>query len=162
MTENLTPLEKARLAKKANAEARKTEANEVINESEMDKPLEKIVSKPKWWINETKLDLFLEKLPMIDRYSMVCEFIIEHFALHNALKQFMDRRAEGINKAGIYKVFEKYGILKGSEGDVKKLTSYIYHTFDEVDEICNYLTLNNIEFDRDLFIIKNPTDGGNK
>jgi len=66
----------------------------------------------------------------------------------------MDKRADLINKAGIHKVFEFYGIEQGAEDNVEVLTKVNYKTAEDVDIICDYLSLNDIKHNRSDFIIK--------
>lgn len=164
MEKILTPLEKARAAKVANQQARlkaaeetkeaeETQAIEETKKELFSEPLTPITPKQKESSNY-KLEDVIKKIPMIEECSLACEFIMENFNLHQAYKWFKAKRAEEINKAAIYKIFEHHGIPRWSEDNVAKLYSYTSFSNEDIETICRYLSVNDIKFDRKLFIIK--------
>ena len=88
MTE-LTPLEKARAAKAANQLAKK------MNEKPVEDKIDENLSEPKEELEDTeiddtenveqigidmeKVDMVLDKIPLIEQCKTICDFILEHY-----------------------------------------------------------------------------------
>lgn len=159
MTERtLTPLEKARLAKQLKQRQKKAEQNEVpekVEQQEVEQPVKqktyKELDDP---VLETKMDAIIDKIPLIEKCNEICEFLLEHYGLQKLFKAQMEFRADERSKSKLYKMFEYYGIPEGTETDVQKLYSYTYISDEHVGEICKYLAIKGIEYERSSFIIK--------
>lgn len=103
---------------------------------------------------ETKMDAIIEKLPLIEKCNEICNFILEHYNLQKTFKDQASKKEDERNKAELYRVFEHYGISQGTENDLPKLYTYIFHSDEDVGVICKYLALKWVSYERDNFIIK--------
>jgi hypothetical protein len=154
------------MAKQLKAQERKEqEQNEQPEQltKELTERVEKTTPKEKPLSNdktlETKMDAIIEKLPLIEKCNEICNFILEHYNLQKTFKDQAAKKEDERNKAELYKIFEHYGITQGTENDLPKLYTHIFHSDEDVGTICKYLALKGVSYERDNFIIKDqPQD----